>query len=94
MQLEDYLENTENLTPSEKYVPVKRVAKKVKVWIPASGVKPLEEIKIGMWCRPQGEQEWFRLSAKYPKYITVVGESNQTMYINSNRYSEPWEYRE
>nr|WIL03890.1 hypothetical protein Cplu_554 [Cedratvirus plubellavi] len=72
----------------------KRVAKELPQRAPATGVKPLGEIQIGTWVRPEGEGEWFRLSTKYPKYITVIGENNQTMYINSNRYSEPWEYRE
>nr|WIL03013.1 hypothetical protein Cbor_554 [Cedratvirus borely] len=85
LQLEDYI--MENY-PGRTKITEKEAPKRP----PATGVKPLGEIQIGTWVRPEGE--WFRLSTKYPKYITVIGENNQTIYINSNRYSEPWEYRE
>ncbi|SPN79893.1 Hypothetical protein ZAZAV_582 [Cedratvirus Zaza IHUMI] len=102
LQLEDYLGETsyrpQRRSPSGFLNKYTTLPNKEEVWHSFGQrypTKPLGELRIGTWVRPRGESEWFRLSAKYPKYITMVGEdNNQTIYINSNRYSEPWEYRE
>lgn len=81
MQLEDYLEKP-------------NFVKEIKQRLPAVGCKSLSEMKVGMYVRSKGNGEWFLVVDKDRDCMTVRGESNQTMYINSNRYSEPWEYRE